>query len=95
MHLVQILNGHSKDSLIILTSCRIRALAYYLYTMLSTNAKITPQHVKNIIEDFHTDPRNSDFNLSLGELLVKLKEVDNNEEWKEIVESVQNLYQTF
>ncbi|RZC34874.1 Sugar tr and/or MFS 1 domain containing protein [Asbolus verrucosus] len=81
-----------KDSLIILTSCQIRALAIHIYITKLTNAKMTPQQIKELIEEFYEDPKNSDSGLTLMELIDKLKETDINEEWQEIMESVQNLY---
>ncbi|KAJ3645688.1 hypothetical protein Zmor_023329 [Zophobas morio] len=92
VNLIQIINKGSKDSLTILTTCRIQALAYYVFTKLSMNKKMTPLQVKTIIEDFHSDARNSDLNLTVEELLDRLKLVDEDEDWQEMLHNVQLLY---
>ncbi|EFA08964.1 hypothetical protein TcasGA2_TC006671 [Tribolium castaneum] len=92
MHLVQILNEEPRDSLVIVTNCRVRALACYIFIKLSKNAQMPPQQIKAIIEEFRNDPKNSDFGITLTELVTRLQQVDtNNEEWKSALERVQNL----
>lgn len=94
IHMVQILNDSKKDSLIILTTSRLHALSYYIYTKLSTNWNMTPLQVKNVIEDFRQDPKNLDLaHLSIDEIIARMKAVDKDENWHEVLNNVQELYQ--
>lgn len=72
-------------------------LTYLLYKFLyqaprRNKPELTVEQIKKIIEDLPLEGRNSDSNLTLKDLLDELKDINDDEEWKKLITSVQNFY---
>ncbi|EFA04816.1 hypothetical protein TcasGA2_TC014866 [Tribolium castaneum] len=72
-------------------------LTYLLYKFLfqtpaKTKPELTVEQIKKIIEDLPFEGRSSETNLTLKDLLDELKDINDDEEWKKLITSVQSFY---
>jgi hypothetical protein len=74
--------------------CLFVYLSYKFFFEATKKKKpeLTAEQIRKIIEDLPFESKNSDTNLTLKDLLDELKDLNDDEEWKKLITSVQNFY---
>lgn len=64
----------------------------HLFDKLRAKPDLTVEQIRKIIEDLPYENKNSETNLTLKDLLDDLKDLNEDEEWKRLITSLQNFY---